>query len=145
MNKKSIKKMNKLLAKIGKDNAYPPLDTAKDVPADVALSIFTGYGLALFGDIHKWAEKLLGRPVWTSEFAQEDLWDDMSNNLVVCMMNDLPEMRTSVKLALLAQMSKFRTVGRKEARKAENGTRSESQDHAGVDGLVRDEVPRQEE
>jgi hypothetical protein len=38
----------------------------------VLLSAYTGYMLApSFDDVHKFCEELLGRPIWTHEFAFE--------------------------------------------------------------------------
>lgn len=39
----------------------------------VLLSAYTGYMLApSFDDVHKFCEELLGRPIWTHEFALEE-------------------------------------------------------------------------
>jgi hypothetical protein len=38
----------------------------------VLVSAYTGYLLTnSFGDVHEFCEKLLGRPIWTHEFAME--------------------------------------------------------------------------
>lgn len=38
------------------------------------VSAYTGILCGDFNEFHKYAEELLGRPVWTHEFASQDLW-----------------------------------------------------------------------
>jgi hypothetical protein len=42
------------------------------VPEDVRLTIESGVLCCSFSEFHEWAEKLLGCPVWTHEFALPD-------------------------------------------------------------------------
>ncbi len=37
------------------------------------IGAYTGFAAGPFSDIHGYAEKVLGRPVWTHEFADERL------------------------------------------------------------------------
>lgn len=39
----------------------------------VVLSTYTGILMCDFWEVHKYIEKLLGRPVWSHELASEDL------------------------------------------------------------------------
>ncbi len=43
--------------------------------AAVILSAYTGIAMAPFGDIHGYAERMLGRAILTHEFADERTWD----------------------------------------------------------------------
>jgi hypothetical protein len=38
---------------------------------------YTGFACGPFGDIHEYAEKVLGRPVWSHEFADEKLVEEL--------------------------------------------------------------------
>jgi hypothetical protein len=38
------------------------------------LGCYTGICFGPFGDVHKKAEELLDRPIWTHEFGLPDLW-----------------------------------------------------------------------
>ena len=40
----------------------------------VVLSAYTGILMCNMDEVHKYIEKLLGRPVWTHELASETLW-----------------------------------------------------------------------
>jgi len=40
----------------------------------VVLSAYTGILMCDFNEVHKYIEKLLGRPVWTHELASDILW-----------------------------------------------------------------------
>lgn len=42
------------------------------------IGAFTGYTLGPFGDIQEYAEKVLGRPVWTHEFASEVFREELN-------------------------------------------------------------------
>lgn len=42
------------------------------------IGAYTGFTAGPFGDIHELAEKVLGRPIWTSEFASEALMKQLS-------------------------------------------------------------------
>lgn len=37
------------------------------------VSAYTGISLGYFSDMHEYVEKILGRPVWTHEFASKEL------------------------------------------------------------------------
>lgn len=39
------------------------------------IGAFTGYAAGPFSDIHGYAEKVLGRPIWTHEFATKAVTD----------------------------------------------------------------------
>jgi hypothetical protein len=41
------------------------------------IGAYTGVTCGNFADIHEYAEKLLGRPIWTHEFAREELADEL--------------------------------------------------------------------
>lgn len=43
----------------------------------VVLSAYTGILMCDFSEVHKYIEKLLGRPVWTHELASEALWSEI--------------------------------------------------------------------
>ena len=43
----------------------------------VVLSAYTGILMCDFSEVHKYIEKLLGRPVWTHELASEALWPEI--------------------------------------------------------------------
>ncbi len=45
--------------------------------AAVVLSAYTGIAMAPFGDIHEYAERMLGRGLMTHEFASEALWEEL--------------------------------------------------------------------
>lgn len=38
---------------------------------------FTGVSAGPFSDVHELAEKLLGRPIWTHEFASSETWEEL--------------------------------------------------------------------
>jgi hypothetical protein len=53
------------------------------------IGAFTGYTLGPFGDIQEYAERVLGRPVWTHEFANDGFIKELkeaarSDFLAVC-------------------------------------------------------------
>lgn len=39
----------------------------------IIVSAYTGYLLCDFSAVHKYVEEKLGRPIWTHEFADEEL------------------------------------------------------------------------
>ena len=43
----------------------------------VVLSAYTGILMCSMDEVHKYIEKLLGRPVWTHELASEALWEQI--------------------------------------------------------------------
>lgn len=43
----------------------------------VIVSAYTGILMCDFSDVHEYIEKKLGRPVWTHEFADEGLNDEI--------------------------------------------------------------------
>jgi hypothetical protein len=43
------------------------------------IGLYTGVTCGPFADIHELAEKLLGRPIFTHEFAKEDFVEDLKN------------------------------------------------------------------
>lgn len=50
-----------------------------EISPEVAYSLATGKAFAPFGDIHKAAENLIGRSIWTHEFAELGLWEVLRN------------------------------------------------------------------
>src|SRR6266566_5652989 len=49
----------------------------RDFPTTVIASIATGKMLCKFSDMHEAAEYLMGHPIWTQQFADEILLEDM--------------------------------------------------------------------
>lgn len=43
----------------------------------IIVSAYTGVLMCDFGDVHKYIEEKLGRPVYTHEMAQKALWDEI--------------------------------------------------------------------
>lgn len=43
------------------------------------ISAYTGFLLGDFADMHEYAEELFDRPIWTHEFAGEELADKLKN------------------------------------------------------------------
>lgn len=43
----------------------------------VIISAFTGVLMCDFNDVHEYIEKLLGRPVWTHQLADEKIWNEI--------------------------------------------------------------------
>ena len=41
------------------------------------IGLYTGVSVGPFGDVHKLAEGLLGRPVLTHELAEEGIWEEL--------------------------------------------------------------------
>ena len=41
------------------------------------IGAFTGICAGPFEDVHEYAEKKLGRPIWTHQFADKQLWADL--------------------------------------------------------------------
>ncbi|WP_375264190.1 hypothetical protein [Palleronia sp.] len=41
------------------------------------IGALTGIACGPFRDIHEYAERKLGRPIWSHEFGQTDLWVDL--------------------------------------------------------------------
>lgn len=49
----------------------------------VKISLETGIVTCEFREMHKWAEKIIGHPIWTHEFAMDDTWLDLKIGLVL--------------------------------------------------------------
>lgn len=45
----------------------------------VIISAYTGVLLCDFQSMHEYIEKKLGRPVWTHELANENVWKEIKN------------------------------------------------------------------
>ena len=45
------------------------------------IGAFTGIGCGPFEDIHQLAELMLGRPVWTHEFADKEVWQELKDKV----------------------------------------------------------------
>lgn len=43
----------------------------------IVLSAYTGILMCDMSEVHRYIEKLLGRPVWTHELASEALWSEI--------------------------------------------------------------------
>lgn len=43
----------------------------------IVVSAYTGFLMCDFNDMHEYIEKKLGRPVWTHEFADKSIWDEI--------------------------------------------------------------------
>lgn len=43
------------------------------------IGAYTGYALGPFSDIHEYAEKVLGRPIWTHQFAEKGFQEELRN------------------------------------------------------------------
>ena len=43
------------------------------------IGVYTGVLVGPFGDVHKLAEDLLGRPVFTHELAEESIWEELKD------------------------------------------------------------------
>lgn len=43
----------------------------------IVVSAYTGFLMSDFNDMHEYIEKKLGRPVWTHEFANKSIWDEI--------------------------------------------------------------------
>lgn len=43
----------------------------------IVVSAYTGYCMCNFSDVHEYIEKKLGRPVWTHEFADKSIWEEI--------------------------------------------------------------------
>lgn len=43
----------------------------------VIVSAFTGILMCDFSDVHEYIEKILGRPVWTHQLADEKIWNEI--------------------------------------------------------------------
>ena len=45
----------------------------------IIVSAYTGYLLCDFPAVHKYVEEKLGRPIWTHEFADEELFKEIQD------------------------------------------------------------------
>ena len=43
----------------------------------IVVSAYTGFLMCDFNDMHEYIEKKLGRPVWTHEFADKNIWKEI--------------------------------------------------------------------
>lgn len=43
----------------------------------IVVSAYTGYCMCDFSEVHEYIEKKLGRPVWTHEFADKSIWEEI--------------------------------------------------------------------
>lgn len=43
----------------------------------IIVSAYTGVLMIRFNEVHKYIEKILGRPVWTHELADKNIWDEI--------------------------------------------------------------------
>ena len=61
----------------------------------VLISAYTGFLLAKnFGDVHEFCEELLGRPIWTHEFANDNVQQEIKDKckpLIIELINGLVE------------------------------------------------------
>lgn len=47
----------------------------------IVVSAYTGFLMCNFSDVHEYVEKKLGRPVWTHEFADKNIWDEIREKI----------------------------------------------------------------
>lgn len=47
----------------------------------IVVSAYTGILMCDFGDMHEYIEKVMGRPIWTHEFADYKLWDQIKEKV----------------------------------------------------------------
>lgn len=45
------------------------------------IGLFTGVSCGPFADIHELAERLANRPIWTHEFANQKVWDELKEKV----------------------------------------------------------------
>ena len=43
----------------------------------IVVSAYTGFLMCDFNDMHEYIEKKLGRPIWTHEFADKNIWEEI--------------------------------------------------------------------
>jgi hypothetical protein len=43
----------------------------------VIITAYTGIGCCKFSDFHKYTEEIMGEPIWTHEFANAELWEQL--------------------------------------------------------------------
>lgn len=53
----------------------------KEFPIEVAASLTTGLLLCKFGDLHEAAEFIAGHSIWTHEFADKGLWNQLKQSV----------------------------------------------------------------
>ena len=41
------------------------------------IGAYTGIAMGPFQDIHEYAERILGRAIWTHEFANPEIWEEL--------------------------------------------------------------------
>ena len=79
----------------------------------ILLSAYTGFLLVQdFSDVHKFCEDTLGRPIWTHEFADEDVQKEIQDKL-----------RPQI-MKLIYSTNALRPVSREQAEKVFPGCRS---------------------
>lgn len=61
------------------DYETAPTPLTKEQAAIIGL--FTGIACGPFGDIHKLAEQKMGRPIWTHQFANKELVEEMKEKV----------------------------------------------------------------
>lgn len=77
----------------------------------VVLSAYTGILMCDFSEVHKYIEKLLGRPVWTHELASEALWSEIKEKQSLIFTKSSSHRRGSnAKAPILATSSMFAIV-----------------------------------
>jgi hypothetical protein len=47
----------------------------------IVVSAYTGFLMCDFGDVHEYVEKKLGRPIWTHEFADKSIWEEIREKI----------------------------------------------------------------
>ena len=47
----------------------------------IVVSAYTGFLMCDFSDMHEYIEKKLGRPVWTHEFANKNIWTEIREKI----------------------------------------------------------------
>ena len=47
----------------------------------IVVSAYTGFLMCDFGYVQEYIEKKLGRPVWTHEFADKNIWEEIREKI----------------------------------------------------------------
>jgi hypothetical protein len=47
----------------------------------IVVSAYTGFLMCDFSDVHEYVEKKLGRPIWTHEFADKSIWEEIREKI----------------------------------------------------------------
>jgi hypothetical protein len=45
------------------------------------IGLYTGVSCGPFSDVHELAERVAGRPIWTHQFAEKALWEELKTKI----------------------------------------------------------------